>query len=96
LVKLLQQQAVEQVDVILLVQLIMVVRGDLAAAVVVKVPPRAAQELLDKDLLVEQVLVLVIPEQVVVAELVWLEVMDLPGLVLLVVLDHPQVYLEQV
>jgi hypothetical protein len=95
-VQLLQQQVAEQVDVILLVQLIMVVRGDRAAVAVVKVPPQVAQEPQDKDLPVEQVLVLVIPEQVVVAELVWLAVTDLQGLVLLVVLDHPQVYLEQV
>jgi hypothetical protein len=95
-VQLLQQQVVVPVDVILLVQLIMVGQVAQVVAVVVKVPPRAVLEQLDKAMLVEQVLVLVIPALAEVAVLVQLAVTDLQELVLLVVLAHPQVYLEQV
>jgi hypothetical protein len=95
-VQLLQQQAVVPVDVILLVQPIMVGQVAQVVAVVVKLPPRAVLELLDKAMLAGQVLVLVIPALAEVAVLVQLVVTDLQELVLLVVLAHPQVYLEQV
>jgi hypothetical protein len=96
LVQLLQQQEVVPVDVILLVQPIMVVQVGQVVAGQVKLPPRAVLELLDKAMQAEQVLVLVIPVLAEVAVLVQLAVTDLQELVLPVVPEHPQVYLEQV